>query len=112
MAKAIQDLRQRLKNLSAFQEEALGRGIGYFTTHHKRMDYKQAKAHGEPVGSGVVESTGRHYQTRSKCTGQLWTLEGDESLLALSTLYRNERWHLLFPHARPTARQNSQASSH
>jgi hypothetical protein len=34
MAKAIHDLRQRLKNLSAFQEEALGREIGYFTTHH------------------------------------------------------------------------------
>ena len=101
----LEDLRQRLKNLSAFQEEALGKEIGYFTTHHKRMDYKQAKAQGEPVGSGVVESTGRQYQTRFKCTGQFWTLEGDESLLALSTLYRNERWDLLFPHARPTANQ-------
>jgi hypothetical protein len=104
----LEDLRQRLKNLTAFQQEALSKEIGYFTTHHKRMDYKQAKAQGEPVGSGVVESTGRQYQTRFKCTGQFWTLEGDESLLALSTLYRNERWHLLFPHARPAGSKNSE----
>jgi hypothetical protein len=108
----MEDLHQRLKNLTAFQQEALDKEIGYFTTHHQRMDYKQAKAKGEPVGSGVVESTGRQYQTRFKCTGQFWTLEGDESLLALSTLYRNERWHLLFPHARPAANQNAETPSH
>jgi len=65
------------------------------------MDYQQAKARGEPVGSGAVESTARQYQTRFKCTGQFWTLAGDEALLALATLYRNERWHRLFPHASP-----------
>jgi hypothetical protein len=108
----LEDLRQRLKNLTAFQQEALSKEIGYFTTHHQRMDYKQAKAQGEPVGSGVVESTGRQYQTRFKCTGQFWTLEGDESLLALSTLNRNERWHLLFPHAQPAAGQNPEVPSH
>ena len=33
-------------------------------------------------------------------TGQFWSLEGDEAFLALETLHRNERWHLLFPHDR------------
>lgn len=108
----LEDLRQRLKNLTASQQEALGKEIGYFTTHHKRMDYKQGKASGEPVGSGVVESTARQYQTRFKSTGQFWTLEGDEPLLALATLYRNERWHLLFPHARPTGNKGSEAPPH
>jgi hypothetical protein len=107
----LEDLRQRLKDLNAFQQEAVDKEIGYFTTHHKRMDYKQGKANGEPVGSGVVESTGRQYQTRFKCTGQFWTLEGDEALLALATLYRNQRWHLLFPHARPTANEVSAVPS-
>jgi len=95
----LEDLRLSLKSLTAAQQEALAKEIGYFTTHHQRMDYKQGKAKGEPVGSGVVESTARQYQTRFKCTGQYWTLEGDEALLALATLHRNERWHLLFPHA-------------
>ena len=35
-----------------------------------------------------------------------------EALLALSTLYRNERWHLLFRHARPAAHQNPEAPPH
>jgi hypothetical protein len=97
----LEDLRLSLKPLTAAQNEALDREIGYFTTHHKRMDYKQGRARGEPVGSGVVESTGRQYQTRFKCTGQYWSLDGDEALLALDTLQRNERWHLLFPHSQP-----------
>lgn len=95
----LQDLRQRLQGLTTSQQEKLDQEIGYFTTHHQRMDYKQAKAKGEPVGSGPVESTAGQYQTRFKCTGQFWTLEGDEPLLALATLYRNERWRLLYPHA-------------
>jgi hypothetical protein len=100
---ALQDLHQRLNNLTSPQRKALDREIGYFTTHHQRMDYKQAKAKGEPVGSGAVESTANQYQTRFQCTGQFWSLEGDEALLTLATLYRNERWHLLFPHAAPRA---------
>jgi hypothetical protein len=108
----LEDLRQSLKNLTACQQEALDKEIGYFTTHNKRMDYKQGKANGEPVGSGVVESTGRQYQTRFKCPGQFWTLQGDEPLLALATLYRNERWPLLFPHARSAASTDSEAPLH
>jgi hypothetical protein len=98
----LEELRLHSEPLSAAQQKALDKEIGYFTTHHQRMDYKEGKARGEPVGSGVVESTARQYQTRFKCTGQFWTLEGDEALLALATLKRNERWHLLFPHSHPS----------
>ena len=97
----LEDLRLSPKPLTVAQRKALDTEVGYFTTHQERMDYKQAKANGEPVGSGAVESTGRQYQCRFKCTGQYWTLAGDEALLALATLKRNERWHLLYPHARP-----------
>jgi hypothetical protein len=62
----LEDVRQRLKNLTTFQQEALGKEIGYFTTHSKRMDYKQAKAKGEPVGSGVVESIRLFMPTASR----------------------------------------------
>lgn len=57
----------------------------------------------EPVGSGAIESTARQYQCRFKRTGQFWTQVGDEALLCLETLWRNERWTDLFPHARLTA---------
>lgn len=105
----LQDLRQRLHRLTTSQQQKLDQEIGYFSTHHRRMDYKQAKANGEPVGSGPVESTAGQYQTRFKCTGQFWTLQGDEPLLALATLYRNERWHLLYPHAAPTPSESQKA---
>jgi hypothetical protein len=95
----LKELRLGPKPLTPAQLKALDTEVGYFTTHQNRMDYKQAKANGEPVGSGAVESTARQYQCRFKCTGQYWTLEGDEALLALATLKRNERWHLLYPHA-------------
>lgn len=98
----LKELRLNPQPLTPAQLKALDAEVGYFTTHQGRMDYKQAKADGEPVGSGAVESTARQYQCRFKCTGQYWTLAGDEALLALATLKRNERWHLLYSHAGPT----------
>lgn len=97
----LEELRLSPMPLTPAQQKALDTEVGYFTTHKGRMDYKAAKARGEPVGSGAVESTARQYQCRFKCTGQFWTVAGDEALLALATLKRNERWHLLYPHACP-----------
>jgi len=97
----LEGLKTTLQNMTSSQSQSIDKEIGYFTTHQKRMDYKSATALGEPVGSGAIESTANQYQTRFKCTGQFWTPAGDEALLALSNLHRNERWHLLYPHALP-----------
>lgn len=96
----LEGLRVTLAQLTTEQRAALEREIGYFTQHQNRMDYKQGKRLGQPVGSGAVESTCSQYQRRLKLTGQFWSLPGDEAFLALSTLHRNARWHLLFPHDR------------
>lgn len=99
------DVRESLGKLRAQQDDAavevnkiLDREIGYFERHKERMDYKQGKALGQPIGSGAMESTCAQYQCRFKRTGQFWSVEGDERLLALETLRRNRRWHLLFPY--------------
>jgi len=84
--------------LAGTAREAVAREIGYLREHQDRMDYKAAKALGQPCGSGAIESTCSQYQRRFKLTGQFWSLQGDEELLALDTLHRNGRWHLLFPH--------------
>jgi hypothetical protein len=44
------------------------------------------------------ESTCRPYQCRFKRPGQFWSEQGDEALMCLETFWRNDRWHLLFPH--------------
>ena len=96
----LQQIRAELDNLTAKQQETLDREIGYFEDHKDRMDYKNAKALDQPLGSGAIESTCSQYQCRFKRTGQFWSLEGDEAFLALATLHRNGRWHRLFPHDR------------
>ena len=62
------------------------------------MDCRAARRAGEPIGSGPVEATCRQAQGRLKRTGQFCRPIGDEALLCLETLWRNGRWHLLFPH--------------
>jgi len=94
----LEGLRSMLGNLTTEQRAAIEREIGYFNEHKNRMDYKQGKRLGQPVGSGAIESTCSQYQRRFKLTGQFWSLSGDEAFLALATLHRNGRWHLLFPH--------------
>ena len=96
----LEGLRSTVARLTTEQKALLDREIGYFNQHKNRMDYKRGKRLGQPVGSGAVESTCSQYQRRMKLTGQFWSLEGDEAFLALSTLHRNGRWHLLFPHDR------------
>ena len=78
--------------------EAVAREVDYFHEHQGRMDYRAARRAGEPLGSGPVEATCRQYQCRFKRPGQFWSRAGDEALLCLETFWRNNRWHLLFPH--------------
>ena len=61
----------------------------------------------EPLGSGAIESTCRQYQCRFKRTGQFWSVAGDEALMCLETFWRNNRWHDLFPHAKPSSLANN-----
>lgn len=72
--------------------------VNYFHEHQARMDYRAGRLRGEPLDSGAVEATCRQCQCRFKRPGQFWSRTGDEALLCLETLWRNGRWHLLFPH--------------
>lgn len=98
--------------------------ITYFENNQNRINYRQildsrdAVKKGsptpvqqikacEPLGSGAIESTCRQYQCRFKRTGQFWSLEGDEALMCLETFWRNNRWHDLFPHAKPPPLANN-----
>jgi hypothetical protein len=78
--------------------EAVQREVNYFHEHEDRMDYRAGRRRGEPIGSGPVEATCRQNQCRFKRPGQFWSQTGDEALLCLETFWRNNRWHLLFPH--------------
>lgn len=78
--------------------EAVAKEVNYFHEHQERMDYRAGRRAHEPIGSGAVEATCRQMQCRFKRPGQFWSQRGDEALLCLEMFWRNNRWHLLFPH--------------
>lgn len=94
------DLRTLVKRLRHKKRQAIAAELAYLASHQHRMDYPAARRRGEPEGSGAMESTGRSYQCRFKRTGQFWSRAGDETLMGLETFWRNDGWHLLFPHIR------------
>jgi hypothetical protein len=97
--KVIAHLEELLARLPQGQpRQTLAREVNYFNQHRQRMDYRQARRRGEPIGSGAVESTCRQTQCRFKRPGQYWSSTGDEALLCLEMFWRNHRWPLLFPH--------------
>ena len=97
----LEGLGEKLTALTEQQREALNQEVQYFKNNQGRMDYQRGRELGQPVGSGAIESTCSQYQRRFKLTGQYWSLEGDEELLALATLEKNNRWAELFPHDKP-----------
>ena len=100
--KVIQQLEDILASLPAgAPAQAVAKEVDYLREHQDRMDYRAGGRRGEPIGSGAIESTCRQTQCRFKRPGQYWSQQGDEALLCLEIFWRNERWHLLFPHNRP-----------
>jgi hypothetical protein len=97
--KVIHQLEEALAQLPGGPAaEAVQREVNYFHEHEDRMDYRAGRRRGEPIGSGPVEATCRQNQCRFKRPGQFWSQTGDEALLCLEMFWRNDRWHLLFPH--------------
>jgi ssDNA-binding Zn-finger/Zn-ribbon topoisomerase 1 len=94
----LNDLHTLAKRLRKKKRQAVESELNYLQTHRERMDYAAARHAGEPQGSGAMESTCRQYQCRFKRPGQFWSCVGDEGLMCLETFWRNDRWHLLFPH--------------
>lgn len=64
--------------------ESLRRTRNYFRTNADRMRYPIFRAQGLPIGSGPVESAGKHLvQARLKRPGARWSDPGAAALLAL-----------------------------
>src|SRR5271170_1938439 len=97
--KVIHQLEEALAQMPAGNEaQTVAKEMAYFQEHQARMDYRAGRRAGEPIVSGAVEATCRQTQCRFKRPGQFWSKRGDEALLCLEMFWRNDRWHLLFPH--------------
>lgn len=97
----ITQLDEVLKQLRGPRRAAVQAERNYLANNRERLDYRGVQEHGEPGGSGAMESTCKQYQGRFHRSGQFWTRIGDEALMCLETFWRNARWSLLFPHVPP-----------
>lgn len=99
---AVKVIRQLAEVLAGLMEgpaaEVVTKEVAYFHEHQDRLDYRAARRAREPIGRGPVEATCRQAQRRFKRPGQFWSRVGDEALLCLERFWRNDRWHLRFPH--------------
>lgn len=107
VVRVITQLAELKPRLTEAATKAADEAIDYYQKNQKRMKYKQARQRNEPVGSGAIESTCRQLQCRMKRCGQFWSTTGDEALLCLEMFWRNQRWEMLFPHAKLTAIANN-----
>jgi hypothetical protein len=107
VAKVITQLEELQPHLAEAAAKAADQALEYYQSNQKRMKYKDGRKRHEPVGSGAIESTCRQLQCRLKRCGQFWSTRGDEALLCLEMFWRNQRWEMLFPHAKLTAVANN-----
>jgi hypothetical protein len=64
--------------------------LHYFEENRHRLGYAEALKRNLPVGSGGVESAGRHIvQQRLKQSGMRWSIPGAQAILNLRTRHRN-----------------------
>jgi hypothetical protein len=107
VTKVITHLEELKPSLTGAAIKVADDALEYYGNNQQRMQYKEARKHNEPVGSGAIESTCRQLQCRMKRCGQFWSTSGDEALLCLEMFWRNGRWELLFPHAQLTSVSNN-----
>lgn len=107
VAQVITQLEELKPRLAVAAAKVADEAIEYYQNNQKRMKYKDGHKRKEPLGSGAIESTCRQLQCRMKRCGQFWSTPGDEALLCLEMFWRNERWEMLFPHAKLTSAANN-----
>ena len=73
--------------------ERIAQALGYFRNNQHRMGYPEAKAHGLPIGSGVVEATCKTLVTeRLKRSGMRWSVRGGQAILTLRAWLQSNRF--------------------
>lgn len=67
--------------------------VAYFTNQAPRMAYDQYRADGWDIGSGMVESAGKHLiAAREKGAGMRWSVAGALAVAAVRVLLGNDQW--------------------
>ena len=76
------------------RREALKREVTFFRNNKDRMEYKQFRDRGLPIGSGVIEAACKSIVKCRLCrSGMRWTRSGGQTILTVRTMVKSERWN-------------------
>lgn len=90
---------RRLRPRGPAARECLRKNLAYFRTHRSKMHYRDFRAKGYFIGSGVVEGGCKHLVgARLKQAGMRWTPDGAQAILQLRLALLNDRWDYLWTH--------------
>ena len=83
------------------REAEIKKEAGYFKNNHERMQYRDYRLEGWPIGSGMVESGAKQFKTRVTGPGMRWGREGAQNILAVrgAVLTGRERFDSLWARA-------------
>jgi hypothetical protein len=92
--KVLHELKIKLEQIEGAPEDnGLAKCVHYMEKRIAYMDYRRAKEHGLPIGSGEIESSHRHVvQKRLKTGGAWWKTENANAMLQLRTARANGYW--------------------
>jgi hypothetical protein len=86
-------LRQERRGRSGAKREAIEREIAYLESGKHRMNYKQYREAGWPIGSGAIEGTCKHLAKERLCvTGARWRRKNLPNIMALRLCRANGEW--------------------
>ena len=63
--------------------EQLNKAAGYFRTNHQRINYIEMCEEEWPIGSGMVESGAKQFNSRFSGPGMRWSRQGAQNLLPI-----------------------------
>lgn len=85
------------------KRKTLESAFGYFINNADRVDYAEATAANEPIGSGVQEAACKTLVAdRMKRSGMTWRHRGGQAVLTLRSLGQSNRLHHAWAAMRPT----------
>ena len=88
---------RRLRSTDPAAREVLRTTLAYYRNHRRKMRYREFRAKGCFIGSGVVEGGCKHLVgARLKQAGMRWTPEGAQAILQLRLAVLNNRWDYLW----------------
>jgi len=84
---------KRLRTRNDALQDEVRKTIGYFETNTERMRYRNFRARGFFVGSGVIEAGCKTIVgLRLKQSGMRWTVRGANAIIALRCCELSGRW--------------------